>query len=43
MAAMILGLDAWGDVRGWLISLTLLPVGQPALNVAWTLQHELIF
>ena len=29
---------------GWLSSLTLLPTGQPpALTVAWTLQHELVF
>ena len=31
--------------RKWsvLASLTLLPVGSPALSVAWTLQHELVF
>ena len=27
----------------WLTSLTLAPVGKPALGVAWTLQHELVF
>lgn len=32
-----------GGVRGWLASVTLLPVAQPALNVAWTLQHEVVF
>lgn len=27
----------------WLPTLTLFPVGQPALSVAWTLQHEMTF
>ena len=31
------------NLRGWLASITLLPVGEPALNVAWTLQHEVVF
>lgn len=34
-----------GSDRAWsaLASLTLLPVGNPALSVAWTLQHEIVF
>lgn len=28
---------------GLLTSVTLAPIGRPALNVAWTLQHELVF
>lgn len=31
------------SVRAWVASVTLLPVGQTALNVAWTLQHEVVF
>lgn len=31
------------NMRGWLANVTLLPIGEPALNVAWTLQHEVIF
>lgn len=27
----------------YLASLTLMPIGRPALNVAWTLQHEVVF
>ncbi|QIK95840.1 acyltransferase [Sphingomonas sp. HDW15A] len=27
----------------WLATLTLLPIGDPALSVAWTLQHEVVF
>lgn len=37
---------AAGTLNGWpgaLASITLLPVGQPALNIGWTLQHELVF
>lgn len=38
------GLSAADREWGWLASLTLLPVAEPpALNVAWTLQHELVF
>ena len=33
----------FGGVRSWMASVFLLPVVQPALNVAWTLQHELVF
>ena len=32
-----------GSLRSWAASVFLLPVAQPALNVAWTLQHELVF
>lgn len=31
------------NLLGWLASITLLPVAEPALNVAWTLQHEVVF
>jgi len=41
---MILPSASAGDREWtWLASLTLLPIGSPALSVAWTLQHELIF
>lgn len=33
------GIPGWS----WLTSLTLIPYGSPALSVAWTLQHELVF
>jgi peptidoglycan/LPS O-acetylase OafA/YrhL len=38
------GLSASGRDWGWAASLTLLPAADPpALGVAWTLQHELVF
>ena len=44
MAAFTLGsMPHFGGIRSWIASLTLLPVGEPALNVAWTLQHEIVF
>lgn len=44
MAFFIFGaMSHYGDVRSWVASVLLLPVAQPALSVAWTLQHELIF
>ncbi len=45
MAAVVFGLVPQGGaaLRGWFVSFTLLPVGSPALNVAWTLQHEIVF
>lgn len=44
MAFFTLGaMPHFGGVRSWVASLFLLPVAQPALNVAWTLQHELFF
>lgn len=33
----------FGGVSSWIASVSLLPVGEPALNVAWTLQHEIVF
>lgn len=35
--------DTLGALRGWVTSLSLLPIGKPGLIVAWTLQHELVF
>lgn len=44
MAFYILGaIPDFGGVRSWLASILLLPIAQPALSVAWTLQHELVF
>jgi peptidoglycan/LPS O-acetylase OafA/YrhL len=45
MAVLVFGIfpQGWGAMRGWFVSLTLIPVGHPALNVAWTLQHEILF
>jgi exopolysaccharide production protein ExoZ len=45
MAAVTYGFvpGAGFTLRGWVASITLLPVGPTALNVAWTLKHELIF
>jgi exopolysaccharide production protein ExoZ len=44
MAFFILGaMPHLGGVSSWIASVLLLPVAQPALNVAWTLQHELVF
>lgn len=38
------GLSAGDRDWGWVSTLTLIPTGQPpALSVAWTLQHELVF
>jgi len=34
-----LNMNGWS----WLPSLTLAPIGRPALAVAWTLQHEIVF
>jgi hypothetical protein len=44
-AAYILfpGLSMSARSWGWLPTLTLFPVGEPALSVAWTLQHEIVF
>ncbi len=38
-ASIGLTINGWS----WLPSLTLAPVGNPALAVAWTLQHEIVF
>lgn len=43
-----LAMAAWLAVAGrqswnWLATLTLAPIGSPALPVAWTLQHEMLF
>ena len=44
MAFVILGaMPDFGGLRSWMASVFLLPVAQPALSVAWTLQHELVF
>lgn len=44
MAFIVLGaMPHYGGARSWAASTLLLPVAQPALNVAWTLQHEVIF
>ncbi len=44
MAFYILApMPQFGGIRSWVASILLLPVAQPALNVAWTLQHELVF
>ena len=42
---MALFLTAIGSTDGWswFASLSLAPLGRPALPVAWTLQHELVF
>jgi exopolysaccharide production protein ExoZ len=37
------GLSGSVRVWEWLPTLTLFPVGEPALSVAWTLQHEVAF
>ena len=44
-AVMTYGIPYMGSgvFRGWFASITLLPFGYPALNVAWTLQHEIVF
>ncbi|MEG3089736.1 acyltransferase family protein [Sphingomonas sp. PB4P5] len=41
--SLLPGLSATSRDWSLLASLTLLPVGQPALTVAWTLQHEMMF
>ncbi len=38
-ASIGLNMNSWS----WLPTLTLAPVGNPALAVAWTLQHEIVF
>jgi exopolysaccharide production protein ExoZ len=44
MAFFTLGaMPDFGGTRSWVASVFLLPVAQPALSVAWTLQHELVF
>lgn len=39
LPSMTSGLRSWD----WLATMTLVPVGAPALSVAWTLQHEMTF
>ncbi len=45
MAVMTYGFFPYDSLtlRGWVASATLLPVGKTGLNVAWTLQHEVVF
>lgn len=45
VAVMVFGSASSGSTiwRTLAASVTLLPVGEPALNVAWTLQHEVVF
>lgn len=37
------GISAGNREWNWVTSLTLAPFGRPALSVAWTLQHEMVF
>ncbi len=39
LASIGLNMNSWS----WLPTITLAPVGNPALAVAWTLQHEIVF
>lgn len=43
LAAMALAAATLGGWPNLLASLALLPLGQPALAIGWTLQHELVF